>query len=50
MTQKRVRADRKEPLVVIPLWLAAEVAAVSEGLVRKDIKGAFASTREQSNA
>jgi len=26
-----VRADRKEPLVVIPLWLAAEVAAVAEG-------------------
>jgi len=27
MTQKRVRGDRKEPLVVIPLRLAAEVAA-----------------------
>jgi len=26
-----VRADRKEPLVVIPLRLAAEVAAVAEG-------------------
>jgi hypothetical protein len=27
-----IRADRKEPLVVIPLWLAAEVAAVAEEL------------------
>jgi hypothetical protein len=26
-----VRADRKEPLVVVPLRLAAEVAAVAEG-------------------
>ena len=26
-----VRADRKEPLVVIPLRLATEVAAVAEG-------------------
>jgi hypothetical protein len=25
-----VRADRKEPLVVIPLWLASEIAATSE--------------------
>ena len=26
-----IRADRKEPLCVLPLWLAAEVAAVAEG-------------------
>src|SRR6516165_9032299 len=27
-----IRADRKEPLCVLPLWLAAEVAAVAEGI------------------
>jgi hypothetical protein len=26
-----IRADRKEPLCVLPLWLAAELAAVAEG-------------------
>jgi hypothetical protein len=26
-----IRADRREPLVVLPMWLAAEVAAVAEG-------------------
>jgi hypothetical protein len=25
-----IRADRREPLRVLPLWLAAEVAAVAE--------------------
>jgi hypothetical protein len=54
MTQKRVRADRKEPLVVILLWLAAEVAAVAEGFARKDIKSvlghASINDRELSNA
>jgi hypothetical protein len=33
-----VRADRKEPLVVIPMWLASEIAAVAEGLARRDVK------------
>lgn len=26
-----VKADRREPLVILPLWLAAEVAAKAEG-------------------
>jgi hypothetical protein len=25
-----IRADRKEPLIIVPLWLAAEVARVAE--------------------
>jgi hypothetical protein len=25
-----VRADRQQPLVVLPLWLAAEIAALAE--------------------
>jgi hypothetical protein len=47
-----VRANRREPLVVIPLWLAAEIAAEAEGFARKDIKSvrAVASTKEFSNA
>jgi hypothetical protein len=27
-----IRADRREPLVVLPLWLANEVAAAAEGI------------------
>jgi hypothetical protein len=27
-----IRADRREPLVVLPLWLASEVAAAAERL------------------
>jgi hypothetical protein len=47
-----VRANRCEPLVVLPLWLASEIAAVAEGLARKDIKSvrAHASNKELSNA
>jgi hypothetical protein len=30
-----IRQDRKEPLCIVPLWLASEVAAVAEG--HKDI-------------
>jgi len=37
-----VRANRKEPLVILPMWLASEIAAEAEGLVRKDIKSARA--------
>jgi hypothetical protein len=45
-----VRADRREPLCILPLWLASEIAAEAEGLARKDTKSEFASTRELSNA
>jgi hypothetical protein len=47
-----VRANRREPLVVVPLWLAAEIAAEAEGLAHKDIKSerAFAFTQELSDA
>ena len=34
-----VRADRREPLVVLPLWLGAEIAKVAEG--HKDTKSAL---------
>jgi hypothetical protein len=30
-----IRADRKEPLVVLPLWLASEVAAIAENETSK---------------
>jgi hypothetical protein len=30
-----IRADRKEPLCLLPLWLAAEVARVAEGFERE---------------
>jgi hypothetical protein len=36
-----VRANRREPLVVLPLWLGAEIAAVAEGLAHRDIKSVF---------
>ena len=49
-----VRANRREPLVILPLWLGAEIAAVAEGLARKDIKSvlghASINDRELSNA
>jgi len=40
-----VRANRREPLVILPLWLGAEIAKVAE-----DVKGEFASTKELSDA
>jgi len=47
-----VRANRREPLCILPMWLASEIAAEAERC--KDIKSerAFASTndRELSNA
>jgi hypothetical protein len=45
-----IRQDRKPALVVVPLWLASEIAAEAER--RTDIKGvrAFASNKELSNA
>ena len=47
-----VRANRREPLCILPMWLASEIAAEAER--RKDVKSerAFASTndRELSNA
>jgi hypothetical protein len=47
-----VRANRREPLCILPMWLASEIAADAER--RKDVKSerAFASTndRELSNA
>jgi hypothetical protein len=47
-----IRANRREPLCILPMWLAAEIAAEAEGLARKDIKSvrAHASTKELSNA
>jgi hypothetical protein len=49
-----VRSNRREPLVILPLWLGAEIAAVAEGLARKDIKSvlghASINDRELSNA
>ena len=41
-----VRANRREPLVILPLWLGAEIAAVAEGL--RDVKRlrAHASTND----
>jgi hypothetical protein len=45
-----VRANRREPLVVVPLWLGAEIAKVAEG--HKDVKSTRArvSTKELSDA
>jgi hypothetical protein len=34
-----IRADRKPALVVLPLWLASEIAAVSEGVINEVRKG-----------
>jgi hypothetical protein len=49
-----VRANRREPLVVVPLWLASEIAAEAEGLARRDVKRLRAHTStndmELSNA
>jgi hypothetical protein len=49
-----VRANRREPLCILPMWLASEIAAVAEGFTRKDVKSAraHASTndRELSDA
>jgi hypothetical protein len=43
-----IRADRREPLVCLPLWLAAEVAAVAE---QKDINEASSlSSRKEKDA
>jgi hypothetical protein len=38
-----VRANRREPLVVVPLWLASEIAAEAEGLANIKSVRAFAS-------
>jgi hypothetical protein len=46
-----IRADRKEPLAVVPLWLAAEVARVAEGISETSFfptRGAFLSKLEGS--
>ena len=47
-----VRANRREPLCILPMWLASEIAAEAEGFARKDIKSerAFASTKELNDA
>jgi Holliday junction resolvase len=53
-----VRANRREPLVVIPLWLASEIAAEAEGhagptqrqlaaLTKKQERGRIAATPEE---
>jgi hypothetical protein len=35
-----VRANRREPLVVLPMWLASEVAAAAEGISEVPKQGA----------
>ena len=32
-----VRADRKEPLVILPMWLASEIAAEAEGHAQRQL-------------
>jgi hypothetical protein len=49
-----VRANRREPLCILPMWLAGEIAAVAEGFARMDVKRLLAHTstndRELSDA
>ena len=42
-----VRADRREPLVVIPMWLASEIAAEAEGHVSPTQRQLAALTKKQ---
>jgi hypothetical protein len=41
-----VRSDRKEPLVILPLWLGAEIAAAAEQHEQKRAHSSLSSSRE----